>query len=46
MHLSEPVDLLHELEEHSAFDFRVRYTAPDNLVLDLDDEIDPEQRAA
>lgn len=46
MHLEEPVDLLHELEEHSALDFRVRHTAPDNLVLDLDDEIDPEQHAA
>jgi hypothetical protein len=46
MHLEEPVDLLHELEEHSAFDFKVRHTAPDNLVLDLDDEIEPEQHAA
>ncbi len=46
LHLEEPVDLLHELEEHPALDFRVRHTAPDNLVLDLDDETDPEQRAA
>ena len=46
MHLEEPVDLLHELEEHSALDFKVRHTAPDNLVLDLDDEADPEQFAA
>ena len=38
MHLEEPVDLLHELESHSALDFKVRHTAPDNLVLDLDDE--------
>jgi hypothetical protein len=45
MHLEEPVDLLHELEEHAALDFKVRHTAPDNLVLDLDDE-DPEQFAA
>jgi hypothetical protein len=46
MHLEEPLDLLHELEEHSAFDFRVRHTAPDNLVLDLDDDAEPEQHAA
>jgi hypothetical protein len=38
MHLEEPVDLLRELESHSALDFKVRHTAPDNLVLDLDDE--------
>lgn len=46
MHLEEPVDLLRELEEHSALEFQVRHTAPDNLVLDLDDDPDPEQRAA
>jgi hypothetical protein len=48
MHLEEPIDLLQELEEHSALDFRVRHTAPDNLVLDLDHEVgdDPEQFAA
>jgi hypothetical protein len=45
MHLEEPVDLLRELEDHSALDFRVRHTAPENLVLDLDDEVDPEQHA-
>jgi hypothetical protein len=38
MHLEEPTDLLRELESHSALDFKVRHTAPDNLVLDLDDE--------
>jgi hypothetical protein len=48
MHLEEPLALLQELEEHSAFDFKVRHTAPDNLVLDLDHELgdDPEQFAA
>jgi len=46
MHLEEPIDLLRELEDHSAFDFKVRHTAPDNLVLDLDDEADPERDAA
>lgn len=45
MHLEEPVDLLRELEEHAALDFKVRHTAPGNLVLDIDDE-DPEQFAA
>ena len=46
MHLDEPVDLLRELEDHSALEFKVRHTAPDNLVLDLDDEADPERDAA
>jgi hypothetical protein len=46
MHLEEPVDLLRELEDHSALDFKVRHTAPDNLILDLDDEADPERDAA
>lgn len=44
MNLDEPVDLLSELEELSALDFKVRHTAPDNLILDVDD--DAEQRAA
>ena len=48
MHLEEPVDLLRELEERSALDFKVRHTAPGDLVLDLDDEPgdDPQQFAA
>ena len=47
MHLDQPVELLRELEELSELDFRVRHTAPDNLVLDIDDEQqDSEQRAA
>jgi chromosome segregation ATPase len=44
MNLDEPVDLLRELEEHSALDFRVRHNAPDNLILDVDE--DQEQHAA
>jgi hypothetical protein len=44
MNLDQPVDLLSELEELSALDFKVRHTAPDNLILDVDE--DPEQRAA
>lgn len=46
MRLDEPVDLLRELEEHSPLDFRVRRTAEDNLILDVDDDPGPEQRAA
>jgi hypothetical protein len=46
MHLAEPTDLLHELEDLSSLDFKVRHTAPDNLVLDVDDESDPTAHAA
>jgi hypothetical protein len=46
MRLSEPTDLLHELEQRSPLDFHVRRTADDNVVLDVDDEAGPEQRAA
>jgi hypothetical protein len=46
MHLEEPVDLLRELEELSQLDFKVRHTAPDNLILDVDEDPGPEQRAA
>jgi len=44
MRLDEPVDLLRELEERSALEFKVRHNAPDNLILDVDE--DGEQRAA
>jgi hypothetical protein len=46
MWLEQPVDLLSELEELSELDFKVRHNAPDNLILDVDDEQGPEQRAA
>jgi hypothetical protein len=46
MNLEEPTDLLRELEELSRLDFKVRHTAPDNLILDLDEDQGPEQRAA
>ncbi|HEX5929986.1 MAG TPA: hypothetical protein VFY48_11415 [Solirubrobacterales bacterium] len=46
VNLDQPVDLLRELEELSSLDFRVRHTAPDNLVLDVDEDDGPEQRAA
>jgi hypothetical protein len=46
MRLEEPVDLLRELEDLSSLDFRVRHTGPDNLILDVDEDPGPEQRAA
>ncbi|HEV2789722.1 MAG TPA: hypothetical protein VGV69_00300 [Solirubrobacterales bacterium] len=46
MQLDEPVDLLRELEELSSLDFKVRHNAPDNLILDVDEDQGPEQRAA
>jgi uncharacterized coiled-coil protein SlyX len=46
MRLDQPVELLRELEELSTLDFKVRHTAPDNLILDVDEDPGPEQRAA
>jgi hypothetical protein len=46
MRLDEPVELLRELEEKAPFDFNIRRTADDNLILDVDEDQDPEQRAA
>lgn len=46
MRLDEPVDLLRELEESAPFDFNIRRTAGDNLILDVDEDQGPEQRAA
>lgn len=46
MRLDQPVELLRELEELSSLDFRVRHTAPDNLILDVDEDQGPGQRAA
>jgi hypothetical protein len=45
MRLDQPVELLRELEELSALDFKVRHTAPDNLILDVDED-SGEHRAA
>jgi hypothetical protein len=45
MNLDQPVDLLRELESLSILDFRVRHTAPDNLILDIDED-GPERHAA
>jgi hypothetical protein len=46
MRLDEPVALLRELEERSPLEFRVRRTAADNLILDVDEDPGPEQQAA
>lgn len=46
MRLDQPTELLRELEELSSLDFRVRHTAPDNLILDVDEDGPDEQRAA
>ena len=45
MRLDQPVELLRELEELSTLDFKVRHTAPDNLILDVDED-SGEQHAA
>ncbi len=36
MHLSEPIELLRELEERAPFEFTVRDTRDDRVVLDVD----------
>jgi chromosome segregation ATPase len=46
MRLDQPVELLRELDELSTLDFKVRHTAADNLILDVDEDQGPEQRAA
>jgi hypothetical protein len=46
MRLDQPVELLRELEELSSLDFKVRHTASDNVILDVDEDQGPEQRAA
>jgi hypothetical protein len=46
MRLEEPTELLRELEDLSDLEFKVRHTAPDNLILDLDEDGSDEQAAA
>ncbi len=46
MNLEHPIDLLRELEESAPMDFRVRRTADDGLILDIDEDPGPDQRAA
>jgi hypothetical protein len=46
MNLSDPVRLLRELEERAPFDFVVRDTRRDGLILDVDDDGREQDRAA
>ena len=46
MQFDEPVALLRELEESAPFEFNIRRTADERLILDVDEDQDPEQRAA
>ena len=46
MNLDHPVELLRELEESAPMDFRVRRTADDSLILDVDEDPGPDQQAA
>ena len=46
MNLENPVELLRELEERAPFDFVVRDTRSDQLVLDVDDGEQQQDRAA
>ena len=46
MQFDEPVELLRELEENAPFEFNIRRTADERLILDVDEDQDPEQHAA
>ncbi len=46
MQFDEPVALLRELEESAPFEFNIRRTADERLVLDVDEDEGPEQHAA
>lgn len=46
MQFDEPVALLRELEESAPFEFEIRRTTPDELILDVDDDQGPDQQAA
>ena len=46
MNLDEPVELLRELEERAPLEFRVRRSAGDNLILDVDEDESPGRQAA
>ena len=45
MRLGEPVELLRELEERAPFEFKVRDTRGDGVVLDVDDDAEPRRAA-
>ena len=38
MNFGQPVELLRELEERAPFEFKVRDTRSDGVVLDVDDD--------
>jgi hypothetical protein len=46
MNLENPIDLLRELEEKAPFDFVVRDTRHDGVVLDIDEDSAEQDRAA
>jgi hypothetical protein len=46
MNLSDPVELLRELEERAPFDFVVRDKRRDGLILDVDEDGREQDRAA
>ncbi|MGH2924235.1 MAG: hypothetical protein ACRDKH_09450 [Solirubrobacterales bacterium] len=46
MNLDSPVELLRELEERAPFEFKVRDTRGDGVVLDIDDADGDDRRAA
>jgi hypothetical protein len=46
MRLGEPVELLRELEERAPFEFKVRDTRNNGVVLDVDDDAPEPRRAA
>ena len=46
MNLEQPIELLRELEESAPMEFRVRRTADDSLILDVDEDPGPGQQAA
>jgi hypothetical protein len=45
MRLGEPVELLRELEERAPFEFKVRDTRGDGVILDVDDDTEPRRAA-
>ncbi|HZK15975.1 MAG TPA: hypothetical protein VFC52_05255 [Solirubrobacterales bacterium] len=46
MQFDEPVELLRELEESAPFEFEIRRTTDDELILDVDEDQGPDQQAA
>lgn len=46
MQFDEPVQLLRELEESAPFEFEIRRTTGDELILDVDEDQGPDQQAA